>query len=73
MFRVNGGFPKLSKNNAPYKNAVFHVVYQFLKSTSSALVLFAVTAYVHFQNTGCRHGFKKYWPLTGRRPLPNLQ
>jgi len=31
MFHVNGGFPKLSKNNALYKNAIFHVVYQFLK------------------------------------------
>ena len=39
MFHVNGGFPKLSKNNALYKNAVFHVAYQFHKWTSSALVL----------------------------------
>ena len=38
MFHVNGGFPKLSKNNALYKNAIFHVVYQFLKWASSALV-----------------------------------
>ena len=67
MFHVNGGFPKLSKNNALYKNAVFHVVYQFLKCTSCALVLFAITAYIHFQNAGSRHGIKKY------RPLLNLQ
>jgi len=31
MFPVNGDFPKTIKNNALYKNAIFHVVYQFLK------------------------------------------
>ena len=67
MFDVNDDFPKTIKNNARYKNAIFHVVYQLLKWTSSALVLFAVTAYIYFQNTFCRHGFLKY------QPVPNLQ